>query len=79
MPVHIFEALDPISVIRVLSAIEVACGTNGIHESAPMWFFHLFMEGSDVAAASLGLGLKQTSSSSTPKTKEGMLRTRQKW
>lgn len=36
---HRFDAFDHIFVISFLSAIKLACDTNGIHERAVMWLF----------------------------------------
>lgn len=67
------DEVDPISVISFLSAFKMARDTNEIQESAAKAAVHFFMEGSSAAALNARLRLEPTSSSSTPKTKEGML------
>lgn len=69
-----FEAFDPISVISALSAFTLTCDSSAIHESVDTWLFDFIIKGSSAAALNARLRLKPTSSSSTHKAKDGMLR-----
>lgn len=72
---HKFITFSSVSVLNFLSAFKLACSTNGIDESAAIWIFHFFIKGSFAAALNACWSLKSTSQSSTPRAKDGMLRT----
>ena len=40
-----FSGYDPISVLGFLARFKAACDRNGLHDSAAMWCFTIFMTG----------------------------------
>lgn len=41
---HVFSSSDPISILSLLPAFQMACNTNRIHDGDLMWLFRLFMK-----------------------------------
>lgn len=36
------DAVGPITILSSLNDLKLACKTNGVHEGAAIWLFHLF-------------------------------------
>lgn len=56
---HIFDLLDPISIIGFLSIYNLAYNTNGVREVVEIWLFNFFMDKLSSAVLNTSLGFKQ--------------------
>lgn len=76
MSLDIFDAFDPIYVIRFLSAFTFTCNTDEGHEGAALCLFHVFTKRSCAAALNARLCLKPAASLNTRREEEeGMFTT----
>lgn len=44
MKSQLVDGADPISILSILPALEMACNTNETQEVTAMWLFHIFMK-----------------------------------
>lgn len=58
MKASIFDSLDSIFIIDLLSSLKLACETNGIHESATLWLLHFFIKKQAAFALNSRIALK---------------------
>lgn len=61
MKTNIFHSFDPVSTIGILSAFNLACGTNRVHKVAAMWL--LIFSVKNLAAAALTFSIVLSSKS----------------
>lgn len=64
---HTFDPFGLISILGFLKKLKLACDTNGKHENAPMWLYHLFMNRSLYAALKARLSAHPTSRKASQK------------
>lgn len=55
------QSFDTVPIISFLSAVKIACNTNGIHKGVAIWLLHFFIKDLEAAALIFHKGLSSKS------------------